>query len=127
MMAEGTAGHQLERSAYRILAYLVETGGVRLSGLADLACVDLSTASRQVAALEAQRLVIREVDPADRRAAVLRATEQGCELLRVTRQARSRFVRDVVSSWPVAEQRELGRLLARFNDGVTQSTRQEIS
>jgi len=71
MMADGPAGHQLERAAYRILAYLVETGGVRLSALADLACVDLSTASRQVAALEAQGLVVREVDAADRRAAVL--------------------------------------------------------
>ncbi len=121
--------HRLERSAYRVLAHIVDAGPVRLSGLAGLACVDVSTVSRQVTDLEAHGLVVREVDPTDGRAALLRATDRGDKLLRLTRESRGRFVREVLASWPAVDRHELGRLLARFNDGIsaTALVRQESS
>ncbi len=121
MQLAGTAPHQLERSAYRLLAHIVESGPVRLSTLAELACVDTSTVSRQITQLETQLLVTRQTDPADGRAALLVATDAGTKLLAQTREARTRFVRAVVEDWPANDRRELGRLLARFNDDVAPS------
>lgn len=111
---------QLEKAAYRLLAHIVDGGPVRFSTLAELACVDTSTVSRQISALEAQGLVTRQTDPADGRAALLAATDDGAKLLQLTREARSRFVRDVVQSWPADDRGDLARLLTQFNDGVTQ-------
>lgn len=121
MQLSGDAPNQLERSAYRLLAHIVEAGPVRLSTLAELACVDSSTVSRQISQLGAQGLVARQTDPADGRAALLAATADGIRLLTLTREARSRFVRDVVDAWPAADRRDLGRLLSKFNDGVARS------
>ena len=122
MIQAGDFPHQLEKAAYRLLAHIVDGGPVRLSTLAELACVDTSTVSRQVQALEAQGLVTRQTDPADGRAALVAATDDGAKLLAITRETRSRFVRDVVQSWPAADRSDLARLLTQFNDGVTQST-----
>ncbi|MGB9376116.1 MAG: MarR family transcriptional regulator [Mycobacteriales bacterium] len=119
----------LERAAYRMLAHIVERGPVRQSKLAECSGLDTSTVSRQIAALETQGLVMRQSDPADARAVLLAATDGGIQLLTATRESRSRFVRDVVESWPAADRTELARLLTQFNDGVAQSAsvRQGVS
>lgn len=120
MQMSGDFPHQLEKAAYRLLAHVVTAGPVRLSMLAELACVDSSTVSRQISQLESQGLVTRQTDPADGRAALLAATAEGSRLFALTRQARGRFVREVVASWPASDRDEFGRLLAQFNDGVAQ-------
>ena len=129
MLQAGDVPHHLERAAHRLLAHIVDGGPVRLSVLAELACVDTSTASRQISQLEAQGLVARQTDPADGRAALLAATDDGAKLLLRTRAARGRFVRELVGAWPSTDRKELGRLLTQFNDGVAQSTssRQGVS
>ncbi|MDP9241397.1 MAG: MarR family winged helix-turn-helix transcriptional regulator [Actinomycetota bacterium] len=129
MQAAGDAPEQLERAAYQLLAHIVESGEVRLTALAELACVDTSTVSRQVSHLEAQGLVARTTDTADRRAVLLRATDEGVDLLTRTRAARGRFIAAVVADWPAADCKDFGRLLTRFNDGVARwtSIRQETS
>jgi DNA-binding MarR family transcriptional regulator len=129
LQASGEANIQLERAAYQLLAHIVEAGEMRLSALAEIACVDASTVSRQVGHLKAQGLVARESDSADRRAVLLRATDQGVELLTATRRIRRRFINAVVADWSPEDRRQFGRLLARFNDGVAQWTpvRQETA
>jgi DNA-binding MarR family transcriptional regulator len=129
IQAAGEAPEQLERAAYQLLAHIVESGEVRLTALAELACVDTSTVSRQVSHLEAQGLVAREADTADRRAVLLRATDEGVTLLSRTRAARGRFIAAVVADWPADDRKDFGRLLARFNDGVARwtSAQQETS
>ncbi len=116
----GDFPQHLERAAYRLLTHIVEEGPVRLSALAERACVDSSTVSRQISHLETQGLVARQPDPADGRAFLLAATPDGARLFTQTREARSRFLRDVMASWPAADRKELGRLLTQFNDGVEQ-------
>lgn len=129
MLAAGDASHQLERAGYQLLGHIVQVGEVRLTALAELACVDASTVSRQVSDLEAQGLVTREVDSADRRAVLLRATDEGTKLLARIREARSRFVNAVVAEWSARDRQDFGRMLVRFNDGVARwtSERQETS
>lgn len=122
MQAAGDAPEQLERAAYQLLAHIVESGEVRLTALAELACVDASTVSRQVSHLEVQGLVARTADAADRRAVLLRATDEGGDLLTRTRAARGRFIAAIVADWPAGDRKDFGRLLARFNDGVASWT-----
>lgn len=117
----------LEKSAYRLLAHVVQAGPVRLSDLAGLACVDLSTVSRQVTQLETQGLVRRTADPADRRASLLVATDEGGQLLRETRLARGRLLRDVLSDWPLADRDRFGQLLTQFNDDVARRLADPVS
>ncbi|HKV10493.1 MAG TPA: MarR family transcriptional regulator [Thermoanaerobaculia bacterium] len=59
---------------------LVRRGGMTLNDLAAFLYIDKSTASRVVDALERKGYVARTPHPKDRRAVLLEATPQGCEL-----------------------------------------------
>src|SRR5215212_1232800 len=69
------------------LSVVVYGGPLTLSALADAEQVRAPTITRVVAALEGMGLVSREADPADGRAALVRATPAG---IRVLREARTR-------------------------------------
>jgi DNA-binding MarR family transcriptional regulator len=114
-----TAGdHPLERAAYGLLGRIASGGPGRLSTLAADMCVDLSTVSRQVAALEAAGLVRRAPDPADRRASLIEATETGAEVFARNRDKWIAALRHLLSDWTPAERREFARLFARLNDAM---------
>src|SRR4051794_32042767 len=68
---------RVDRAAYLTLARLSDLGTARMSELAALLGLDLSTVSRQVRALEELGLVGRTSDPEDRRAYLLEPTESG--------------------------------------------------
>lgn len=107
---------QLERAAYAILGRLYDEGPSRLSALATVFGLDLSTVSRQVQALESAGFVTRAVDPADRRASLLDLTDEGSdELLRVRRLRRA-VVHELLAEWPEQDQSTFAELLERFND-----------
>lgn len=106
----------LERAAYAILGRLYDEGPSRLSALAAVFGLDLSTVSRQVQALRSAGLVTRTVDPSDRRASLLDLTAEGRdELLRVRRLRRA-VVHELLAEWPEQDQSTFAELLERFND-----------
>jgi DNA-binding MarR family transcriptional regulator len=105
---------RLEKVAFEVLGELVRDGPMRLSDLAGRVRLDLSTVSRQVAALESAELVERDTDADDRRASLLSATGKGTDILARIRKARHDRMRHVVGAWPVSDQRALARLLARL-------------
>src|SRR6478609_8851624 len=72
-----TSGDGVEWAAYGLLFQLVGTGPQRSSTLAETACVDPSTVSRQVAQLVKAGLVERQSDPEDGRASLLVSTDRG--------------------------------------------------
>jgi DNA-binding MarR family transcriptional regulator len=72
-----TSGDGVEWAAYGLLFQLVKDGPQRSSALAETACVDPSTVSRQVAQLVKAGLVERQSDPGDGRAALLVSTDRG--------------------------------------------------
>jgi DNA-binding MarR family transcriptional regulator len=113
----------LDKAGLRLLRHLTEHGDLRLSGLASLAAVDVSTASRQVAHLQEQGLLTREPDPGDRRACVLRVTPAGQNAVERLRQAHRDVMCDLLADWSVADRRELARLLARLNEDISERTR----
>lgn len=105
----------LDRPAYQALWRIVEDGPLRPTSLAALIGVDLSVVSRQVKALEEVGFVTRSPDPADARAALVRATESGLEAFGRTRVQRTEVLDEVLATWPAQDRHALVRLLTRFN------------
>lgn len=108
----------LERSAYSILGRLHDQGPLRPGTLAALFHLDASTVSRQVAALEHAGLIARKADPQDGRAYRLELTDLGTRALSETREARRDLMRDLLASWPQADQAALAHLLEQLNRGL---------
>ncbi len=106
----------IEMAAYALLFHLVKEGPRRASALAETACVDPSTVSRQVAELVKAGLVERVADPADGRASLLVATERGREQHAVRVARRHRMFDRVLADWSVDDLSALTALLDRFND-----------
>src|SRR4051794_41032701 len=112
------AGRPLERAAYGLLGRIASGGPERLSQLATSMCVDLSTVSRQVAALEAAGLVRRTPDPTDRRASLIEATDTGAEVFAQNREKWLGALRNLLCDWTAAERQEFARLFARLNQAM---------
>ncbi len=108
----------VDRASYGTLARIADHGPLRLSELAHVLGLDLSTVSRQVAALERHELVDRTVDPSDRRAAVVELTAEGQRALEALRSAARARLTEIMADWSDAERAELARSLTRFNDAV---------
>lgn len=108
----------LERAAYGVLARIAGGGPQRLSTLAGGLCVDLSTVSRQVAALEGAGLVRRTPDPTDRRASLIEATETGTDAFVQHRNKWLGALKGLLADWTSAERQEFARLFARLNGAM---------
>ena len=104
----------LEKSHYLLLGALVLTGPRRASALADVVHSDPSTVSRQIAALVRLGWVERRVDPADRRACMLAATEIGQERFTQSRQRHNAHLVRLLADWSQADREQLACLLDRF-------------
>ena len=98
----------------------------RVSDIASDLQVDLSVASRQVAALVADGFVERQPDPADRRAHVLRVTDAGLAALRDAFIGMVGLIDDALSDWSPADVQDLaaglGRLVTSFSGAATAPT-----
>ncbi|MET9673992.1 MarR family transcriptional regulator [Streptomyces sp. NPDC006482] len=106
---------ELEPAAYGLFVRLEDAGPQRATELAGYFGVGKATMSRQLRALEMLGLVVRDPDPADGRASLVRLTEEGRVRFRHVRGARrERYVRKL-ADWDRAEVAELARLLHHFN------------
>ena len=105
----------LERPAFALMMWVREVGELRLSALAEQVQVDVSTASRQVAALEHAGWMTRERDTEDRRAWRVRLTEEGERVLAANKRARHEALRAALADWTEDERQTFGRLLAQLN------------
>jgi DNA-binding MarR family transcriptional regulator len=101
-----------------LLAYLVLEGPRRVTDLAVMTYLDVSTVSRQVASLVQRELVERRPDPNDGRGTLLAATDAGRQAFEVYRRRREVELDRVTHDWSADERRMLVHLLERFNDGL---------
>jgi len=108
------AGVALDRAAYAVVSRLGDYGPVRLSELAYRMGVDVSTACRQVQALEQEGLVTRAVDPGDRRATLLRLSEEGSRVLGRVREVRRTQLAKALGSWSAEDREQFATLLSRM-------------
>ncbi|MCL6443388.1 MAG: MarR family transcriptional regulator [Alicyclobacillus sp.] len=106
---------QLDRSAYLLLCQIAEHGTRGLKALADEFHLDLSTVSRQAAALEAKGYVQRTPDPSDGRASLFTLTPLGRKQLEETRALRRKVYEQLLADWPQADRKRFAALLARMN------------
>ncbi|MCU1692481.1 MAG: marR 2 [Frankiales bacterium] len=114
-----TSGRRLDQSAAAVLAHVGDFGPLRLSELADRLCLDVSTVSRQVPALEREGWVDREADPGDRRAHLLRLTPAGREALADRRRAHAALLTEALPDWSEDELGALASSLSRFNTDLS--------
>jgi DNA-binding MarR family transcriptional regulator len=115
-----TSGDGVEWAAYGLLFQLVGTGPQRSSTLAETACVDPSTVSRQVAQLVKAGLVERQSDPEDGRASLLVATADGRAVYQAKQEHREQMFARLLDGWSTADVEALTTLLSRLNDSFAE-------
>jgi DNA-binding MarR family transcriptional regulator len=101
-----------------LLAYLALEGPRRVTDLAAMTFLDVSTVSRQVASLVQRGLVERRPDPNDGRGTLLAATDEGRTAFELYRRRREVELDRITRDWSVDERRMLVHLLGRFNDDL---------
>lgn len=106
----GGEQHRAGLTALEMSAVIGE-GERRLSELAELRNVDQSVISRQVGELEAQGLVSRRPDPADRRASLIRLTPEGLRVLEHAHELRRGWLRDALARVPAVDVQTAGELI----------------
>jgi DNA-binding MarR family transcriptional regulator len=106
----------LDRASYLIARTLETTGPVSINGLASALGLDSTTVTRQVATMEVTRLLRRRVDPNDGRVSLISLSQVGHRRMRVVQLARKERIAELLRNWTDDDRRQLGRLLARFND-----------
>jgi DNA-binding MarR family transcriptional regulator len=108
-----------------VLSRLEELGPVRLSTLAQVLSLDISTVSRQVPVLERHGWVVRQRDPEDQRAQLFELTDAGREVLTEVRRSRVEVLGRLLPDWTEKELAAFAAQLHRFNADVT-TNRQAI-
>jgi DNA-binding MarR family transcriptional regulator len=109
----------LDPPAMALLSRIGDQGPLRLSTLAAVLFLDVSTISRQVHDLEQAGWVVRERDPHDRRASLLELTPAGRGVLEAAYEQRRRALTQMLFGWTHDEQAALAHQLGRFNQAVS--------
>jgi DNA-binding MarR family transcriptional regulator len=105
--------------ALQYLLYTVNCAGpLRLSDLAGMVQLDISTVSRHVRALEEAGCLERATDPGDRRAAYLSLTASGRKVLDDTFARRRATLDAALSGWSSDDLSTLERLLNKLADNL---------
>jgi DNA-binding MarR family transcriptional regulator len=110
----------LDRSAVLLLAELQVQGPLGISTLATNLQLDISTVSRQTAALEAKGLVERLADPEDGRVCLLQITPLGEAQLREVRQIYHAMLAEMLEDWSEEDLCLFKKLLGRYNLAMLQ-------
>ena len=111
----------VDRSAIVLLARLHEHGPSRLSDLAGMLCLDVSTVSRHARTLEDRGYVARADDPADGRAVRLTLTTAGLDVLETAFGNRKEWLDRCLADWPAAERHDLAVRLGKLADALAQT------
>jgi DNA-binding MarR family transcriptional regulator len=110
---------ELDRASYLMARTLDTTGPVSINRLASILGLDATTVTRQVATMEATKLVVRRSDPSDGRISLISLSPKGRRTMRAVQLARKERIASLLDDWTEEDRRQLGRLLARFNDDVS--------
>lgn len=113
-----TAAESGDAAALHVVHLVHEHGPLRLTDLAARACLDVSTVSRHVSALEAAGHLARTGDPDDRRATSIAVTDRGEALLRAALETRGRWLDDAVAAWSPEDRAALASLLSRLAEDL---------
>jgi DNA-binding MarR family transcriptional regulator len=107
---------ELGSQGFNALAAIWKDGPMRVSDVARELGVDLSVASRQVAALISAGYVEREADERDRRAAVVSLTDAGRKVLGESHRRMVHAFGEALGDWSEDDLERLSDGLARLNN-----------
>jgi DNA-binding MarR family transcriptional regulator len=105
----------LDRAAYLLLHQISTHGSAGVKALAEEFQLDMSTISRQTAALEQKGYLYRIPDPQDGRAYSMQLTDTGIAELALNKQARLEYLTKHLQDWTGEDQQRFGELLNKFN------------
>lgn len=108
------AGVTLERATYATLVRVTELDGGRLSDVAAVLGLDVSTTSRHVKRLVDAGYVDATTDPDDARAKRFATTPSGTDVLRRVRDARRAHLAHALSGWDAGAVTDLAHGLDRL-------------
>lgn len=108
----------LDRSAYLLLYRITSNGPARIKTLSDELHLDISTVSRQTAALEQKGYIFKIHDPLDKRAYYLQVTDAGTKEFLAYKSARLAKIEDILKDWTDNERELFGKLLRKYNDSI---------
>ncbi|AET68008.1 transcriptional regulator [Desulfosporosinus orientis DSM 765] len=112
----------IERSAHLLLGQIISQGPAGVKALAEEFQLDISTVSRQAAALEKKGYVYRIPDPLDKRAYSLQITELGMKELMNHKQKRLADLEELLNDWSAEDCEAFGQLLKKFNHTLLNSS-----
>jgi DNA-binding MarR family transcriptional regulator len=121
------AGNDVESATHLLLHMVDSEGPMRASALAGSAQSDLSTVSRQVAALVSRGLLERRADQVDGRARLLAVTEAGRAAIAEHERGRQAFFDEVLAGWSTAELHQFAKQMERFTAAYDQVHNARIS
>ena len=107
---------ELGGQGFAALAVVHRGGPVRVSAVAEQLSVDLSVASRQVAALALAGYVEREPDPDDRRATRIHLTAAGTRVLRDSHRRMVSTAETALAQWSAEDVTDLAAQLERLRE-----------
>ncbi|MFN2747636.1 MULTISPECIES: MarR family winged helix-turn-helix transcriptional regulator [Bacillus] len=105
----------LDRSEYLLLSELDKQSPLAINSLAETLMLNLSTASRQVSALERKKLIRRFPDPKNGRISLVEMTSEGIDTLNKVQRARYHVYTEVLQDWTKEELNTLETHLTRLN------------
>ena len=101
---------------YAVLCVIMANPGIDQVALAGLAAIDTSTAASVAVRLEEKGLLLRHLDPANRRQRALRLTPEGIQLLHEANDAIARLHRRIFEAFSPEEEAVFMDLLAKLVD-----------
>ncbi|WP_194835567.1 MarR family winged helix-turn-helix transcriptional regulator [Nocardia sp. XZ_19_369] len=102
--------------ASSILDLVIERDGCQAADVADYYLLDKSTVSRQLATLERDGYLVKEVDPNNRRNHLLRPTAAGRRVAEEAERRREAAFAERLAAWDDADVARLAEYLARYNE-----------
>lgn len=109
----------LDHSAYLLLNQIASNGSAGVKALSDEFRLDISTVSRQAAALEQKGYVSRVPDPSDGRAYSLQISELGSDMLNENMKLRKDRLGKLLEDWSEEEREVFGQLLQKLNESIS--------
>ncbi|MFH9353858.1 MarR family winged helix-turn-helix transcriptional regulator [Kitasatospora sp. NPDC017646] len=109
-------GKGVDDLTYPVLSGLARSSACSAAGLGREIGLDRTTVTRRADRLEQAGLLQRQPDPADGRATLLALTEQGHNIVSVTRQRLAAGIESSLATWPPADAQAFAHQLRRFVD-----------
>jgi len=119
------AGVSLSQQALQVLGALTADRPQSVADVARAAHMDVAAVSRQLGALEDERLVRRATSATNASVVFVEATPRGRRMVSQLEAVRTRHLREALASWTPAEQVTLGQLLLRLVDDLPQTPYRE--